>query len=286
MADAKNDPVKKADLIREIVVSISKVPDRIQREIYVQECSRIMDISEQVLVSTLAQMIQKSAVEAGKADKQGQKSFEVVKEQQTINTTQKVDVQNEIERKIIEILLLYGTAEEEFEDVLLRNNEEGEVEQYTEKRMYKVFDRVYLSLQEDEVELANPLFLSIYNNIMLFFRENEVFSTEHYLMQLPQELAQEVTNVLMDDEKVALHNWEAQNIIVKEKSHTISQYVTETILTLRWFLVDKIIEELKKEISSEPEADNTETLSMAMDYYKLIGSFSSKLGRVMSRYHN
>jgi DNA primase len=160
------------------------------------------------------------------------------------------------------------------------------VEQYTEKRMYKVFDRVYLSLQEDEVELANPLFLSIYNNIMLFFRENEVFSTEHYLMQLPQELAQEVTNVLMDDEKVALHNWEAQNIIVKEKSHTISQYVTETILTLRWFLVDKIIEELKKEISSEPEADNTETLSMAMDYYKLIGSFSSKLGRVMSRYHN
>jgi DNA primase len=286
MADAKNDPVKKADLIREIVVSISKVPDRIQREIYVQECSRIMDISEQVLVSTLAQMIQKSAVEAGKVDKQGQKSFEVVKEQQTINTTQKVDVQNEIERKIIEILLLYGTAEEEFEDVLLRNNEEGEVEQYTEKRMYKVFDRVYLSLQEDEVELANPLFLSIYNNIMLFFRENEVFSTEHYLMQLPQELAQEVTNVLMDDEKVALHNWEAQNIIVKEKSHTISQYVTETILTLRWFLVDKIIEELKKEISSEPEADNTETLSMAMDYYKLIGSFSSKLGRVMSRYHN
>jgi DNA primase len=286
MTDAKSDPVKKADLIREIVVSISKVPDRIQREVYVQECSRIMDISEQVLVSTLAQIIQKNAVETGKTDKQGQQSFEVVREQQAVNTTQKVDIQNEIERKIIQILLLYGTAEEEFEDVLLRNNEEGEVEQYTEKRMYKVYDRVYLSLQEDEVELANPLFLSIYNNIMLFFRENEVFSTEHYLMQLPQELAQEVTDVLMDDERVALHNWEAQNIVVKEKSHTIGQYVSETILTLRWFLVDKIIEELKKEISPEPEADNSETLSMAMDYYKLIGSFSSKLGRVMSRYHN
>ena len=159
------------------------------------------------------------------------------------------------------------------------------MEQYTEKRKYKVFERIYLSLQEDEVELANPLFRDIFNNIISFFRQNETFSTEHYLMQLPQELAQEVTDVLMDDEKVALHNWEAQNIIVKEKSHSIGQYVTETILTLRWFLVDKIIEELKKEISSEPDADNTETLSMAMDYYKLIGSFSSKLGRVMSRYH-
>lgn len=286
MADAKNDPVKKADLIREIVVSISKVPDRIQREIYVQECSRIMDISEQVLVSTLAQLIQKDLNEVEKKGKQEQKSFQVVKDENIINTTQKVDIQNEIERKIIEILLLYGNAEEEFEDVLLRNNEEGEVEQYTEKRNYKVYDRVYLSLQEDEVELANPLFLDIYNNIMNFFRQNETFNTEHYLMQLPQELAQEVTDVLMDDEKVALHNWEAQNIMVKDKSHTIGQYVTETILTLRWFLVDKIIEDLKKEISPEPDADNSETLSMAMDYYKLIGSFSAKLGRVMSRYHN
>ena len=285
MEDAKNDPVKKADTIREIVVSISKIPDRIQREIYVQECSRIMDISEQVLVSTLAQLIQKDSTEANKKGKQGQKALEVVKEDTTTNTVRKVDIQNEIERKIIEILLLYGNAEEEFEDVLLRNNEEGEVEQYTEKRKYKVFERIYLSLQEDEVELANPLFRDIFNNIISFFRQNETFSTEHYLMQLPQELAQEVTDVLMDDEKVALHNWEAQNIIVKEKSHSIGQYVTETILTLRWFLVDKIIEELKKEISSEPDADNTETLSMAMDYYKLIGSFSSKLGRVMSRYH-
>jgi len=104
-------------------------------------------------------------------------------------------------------------------------------------------------------------------------------------MQLNQDFAQEVTDILMEDEKVTLHNWEAQNIIVKQKNHSISQYVSETILTLRWFLVDKIIEELKGEISQEPNADNSETLSVAMDYYKLINSFSSKLGRVMSRYH-
>jgi DNA primase len=59
MKEAKNDPIKKTDLIRDMVVSISKIPDRIQREIYIQECSRIMDISEQVLQSTLAQLIQK-----------------------------------------------------------------------------------------------------------------------------------------------------------------------------------------------------------------------------------
>jgi DNA primase len=284
MNEAKNDPVKKADLIRDMVWSISKIPDRIQREIYIQECSRIMDISEQVLLSTLAQLVQKEVTEVGKKQKQEQKAFEVVKNETPIQTT-KVDVLYRLERKIIEILLLYGNKTEEFDDDLLKTNEEGEIEHFIEKKQYKVYQRIYLSLQEDEVELANPLFRDLFNDLVNYFHQNENFGIEQYLMHLTPYFAQEVTDILMEDERLNLHNWEGQNIFPKSKSETISQYVSETILTLRWFLVDKIIEELKDSVSSESNSDNTESLSLAMDYYKLINSFSKKLGRVMSRYH-
>ncbi len=285
MNEAKNDPIKKADLIRDMVVSISKIPDRIQREIYIQECSRIMDISEQVLVSTLAQLVQKDIADIGKKQKQEQKAFEVVKNE-TPAQVQKIDILYSLERKIIEILLLYGNKTEEFEDVLLKTNEAGEIEYVTEKKEYKVFQRIYLSLQEDEVELANNLFRDIYNNLISYYYQNENFSIEQYLMHLHPDFAQEVTDILMADEKVVLHNWEGQNIFPKTKNETISQYVSETILSLRWYLVDKIIEEIKNSISSEPDSNNIESLSMAMDYSKLINSFSKKLGRVMSRYSN
>ena len=284
MKDAKNDPIKKAELIRDMVSSISKIPDRIQREIYIQECSRIMDISEQVLLSTLAQLVQKDITEIGKKIKQEQKAFEIVKSDTSI-AVEKVDILYRLERKIIEILLLYGNIKEEFEDVLLKTNADGELENSIEKKEYFVFQRVYLSLQEDEVELANDLFKGIYVNLVDYFNQNESFNIEHYLMQLPQEFAQEVTDILMEDEKLALHDWSGQNIFVKQKNETISQYVSETILTMRWYLVDKIIEELKDSILPEPDADNTDSLSLAMDYYKLINSFSNKLGRVMSRYN-
>jgi DNA primase len=284
MKDAKNDPIKKAELIRDMVSSISKIPDRIQREIYIQECSRIMDISEQVLLSTLAQLVQKDITETGKKIKQEQKAFEIVKSDTSI-AVEKVDVLYQLERKIIEILLLYGNIKEEFEDVLLKTNADGELENSIEKKEYFVYQRVYLSLQEDEVELANELFKGIYTNLVDYFNQNESFNIEHYLMQLPQEFAQEVTDILMEDEKLALHDWSGQNIFVKQKNETISQYVSETILTMRWYLVDKIIEELKGSILPEPDADNTDSLSLAMDYYKLINSFSNKLGRVMSRYN-
>lgn len=284
MDEAKNDPVKKADQIRDMVVSISKIPDRIQREIYVQECARIMDISEQVLVNTLAQILQKDIQEIGKKAKQDQKAFEVVRSDNSGQLV-KIDVLYELERKIIEILLLYGDKTEEFEDVLLKTNEEGDVIHVSEKKKYKVYQRIYLSLQEDEVELANPLFKGIYDDLINYYHHHEEFSIEQYLIQLQSEFAPQVTDILMQEEREKLHNWEGQDIIVKEKEHTIAQYVSETILTLRWYLVHRIIDEITSAISHDSTADNTESLAMAMDYYKLINAFSAKLGRVLSRYN-
>jgi DNA primase len=283
MKEAKNDPIKKAELIRDMVMSISKIPDRIKREVYIKECSRIMDISEEVLFNTLAQLVQKDITDTGKKQKQDQKTFEVHRNENP-EVTVRVDILYELERKIIEILLLYGNVEEDFEDFVFKANEEGELKEEKEVNKYKVFQRIYLSLQEDEVELATPIFKDIYNDLIKYFNENEIFEIEQYLMRLSPELAQEVTTLLMDDEKVALHNWEAKQIYVKQKDKTISQYVSETILTMRWFLVNKIIEEIKSALSQDPESDNAESLSMAMDYSKLINNFSTKLGRVMSRY--
>jgi DNA primase len=281
MNDAKNDPIKKADLIRDMVVSISKIPDRIQREIYIQECSRIMDISEQVLVSTLAQLVQKDTADLGKKQKQEYKALEIVKNDIAADI-EKVDVLYRLERKIIEMLLLYGNQTEVFEDVLLKSNGEGEIEHVVEKKEYKVFHRIYLSLQEDEVELANPLFRDIFNDLINYYLQNDGFSLEQYLMHLQPEFAQEVTDILMEDERVVLHNWEGQNIFPKYKKDTIGQNVSETILTLRWYLVGKIIEEIKSSITSE--SDNTEPMTMIRDYIGLTSAFSKKLGRVMSRF--
>ncbi len=284
MKDAKNDPIKKADLIRDMVASISKIPDRIKREVYIKETSRIMDISEDVLFNTLAQLVKKDISDLGKKLKEEQTAFEVVKNENLV-VTANIDIQYELEQKIIEILLIYGNVEDEFEDVLLKANEKGEMVEVKEMNRYKVYQRIFLSLQEDETELANPLFKSIYDDLIAYFNQNETFELEKYLSQLPPELSQEVTSILMNDEREALHNWEAKNIFVKAKDKTISQYVSETILTLRWFLVNKIIDELKSSVTQETEVDNSETLSMVVDYLGLTNMFSKKLGRVISR-HN
>jgi DNA primase len=283
MDEANNDPIKKADLIRDMVVSISKIPDRIKREIYIQECSRIMDISEQVLLNTLAQLVQKDISEAGKKLKQEQKAFEVVKNEPLVQQ-EKVNIIYELERKIIEMLLLYGSQEADFDDFILKANEEGEMIEEKETNTIKVHQRIYLSLHEDEVELANPLFKEIYNDLIAYYNQNEQFNIEQYLMQLSVEHSQMVTDILMTEEKELLHNWEAKHIYVKTKNQNVSQYVSETIVSLREYLINKLIMDLMNSFNNEEENDLEELKSTINDYNKLKVNLTNKIGRIRSTY--
>jgi DNA primase len=283
MNEAQNDPIKKADLIRDMVVSISKIPDRIKREVYIQECARIMDISEQVLQNTLAQLVQKDISEAGKKLKQEQKAFEVVKDDIQVSRD-RVDIVYELERKIIEMLLLYGSLVADFEDYILKANEEGVMIEEKEIKSSKVFERIYLSLHEDEVELANPMFKEIYNDLIAYYNQNENFNIEHYLMQLSPEHSEMVTDILMLEEKELLHNWETKQIYVKKKTENVGQYVSETIISLREYLINKLIMDMMNNFTKEEENDLEELKSTINDYNKLKVSLTNKIGRIRSTY--
>jgi DNA primase len=285
MNEAQNDPIKKADLIRDMVVSISKIPDRIKREVYIQECARIMDISEQVLQNTLAQLVQKDIAEAGKKFKTEQKAFEVVKNEVQQITQDKINIVYELERKIIEMLLLYGNLEADFEDFILKANEEGEMVEEKETTSVKVFQRIYLSLQEDEVELANPVFKEIYNDLITYYNQSDDFVIEQYLMKLSSEHSQIVTDILMLEEKELLHNWETKHIYVKTKMQNVSQYVSETIISLREYLINKLILDLMNNFSNEEGENELEELKATInDYNKLKVSLTNKIGRIRSTY--
>ena len=276
MEEAQNDPVAKANLIRDMVTSISKVTDNIQREIYVRECSRIMDISEEVLFSTLAQMSKKAQNEANKSYNQNQKAFEVVKSR---SPRVKVDIQYELEQKIIEILLLYGSRKEAFEDLILKENDKGTLALEPVIHEVKVFEKIFLDLQEDEMQFTNENFKTLYYRIIDSLNQSDDFVIESFVNHLDPDLASDVTNILMNEERYNLHNWEKNNIFPKQKDVSIAQLVSETILTLRCFLIDLKVNEIKQE--TQNEVDHRALLEDVLNYSNLKMLLSRKLSRVL-----
>ncbi|MDP5082594.1 MAG: DNA primase [Winogradskyella sp.] len=277
--EANNDPIKKAETIREIVNSISKIPDQIKREIYIQECARIMDISENVLFSTLAQITKRDFQEANKIYKQEQRAFEVVKNEP--QTTKKIDIQFELERKIIGILMLYGDRTEQFEDLILKEDElSGDLILEPTVHETRVFEKIYLDLQEDEMQFSNEQFKTLYYSIIDKLNQDQDFSTKNFINQLDQDAASTVTSILMEDEKYSLHDWGRNQITPKQKQHSVSQLVSQTILSLRCYLIDQKVAEYKNETLKE-NSDTRSIIEDVKDYVSLKMLLSRKLGRVI-----
>jgi DNA primase len=280
MEDAANDPVKKAGTIRDMVTSISKIPDRIQREIYLQECARIMEISEDVLHGTLAQIFQKDIADAGKKHRQErqEQAMEIVRSQP--ENAEKVDVRDTVERNIIGILLAYGTNAEDFEEEAVTLEDDGPRKTRVTR---KVYEQVFLSLQEDEIEFCNPVFNALYQKIVGFYNRAEPDEAENILAALPDELLREAADIVLDDEQYRLDNWESQNIFVKEKKQTIAALVTQNVLTLRLKLISDIIQEKLKAFDGiNTDEDTLEEINL---YNGLRRDISLKLGNVVKYYN-
>ncbi|MGZ0017746.1 DNA primase [Yeosuana sp. AK3] len=276
--ESKHDPIKKAETIRDIVNSISKIPDRIKKEIYIQECSKIMDISEEVLFSTLAQIDKKEYQESHKQFKTEQKTFEVIKNQQPIG---KVDVLYVLERKIIEVLLLYGNKTEDFEDLVLKENEQGQLVLEPVINTAKVFEKVFLDLQDDEMEFSNPHFKTLYYTIIDTLNQNPDFQLKNFINTVDTDIANEITTILMEDERYTLDDWERMHIFPKGKSSNVAQLVSETILSLRCFLIDQKVKEFQQKTIQNKAEVNKNILEEVKDYSGLKMLLSRKLNRAL-----
>ena len=268
--NSKNDPISKANTINEIINSISIIPDRIKQEIYVKHCSSIMDISEEVLFNSLAQKTKNEIHSISKKR---------IAKVQKATKNKDVDLLFELEKKIIEILLLYGSKEENFEELILKNDEDGNVVLEPTTVNSLVYEKIFLDLQQDEIEFTNESFKIIYEKIINEFQKNQKLILEVFLNSLNQDLANHVTGILMNEDQYELHDWLSKNIFVKHKDKVISQLVSETILSLRTFLINKKVEELKEE--TKDSSENNKILEEIGEYHKLKTILSKKLNRVL-----
>lgn len=274
LKDTQNDPVKKAGLIRDIVTSISKIPDGIQREVYVQECARIMDISEQVLFSELAQLLKKDQKETNKQQRKEQPTFEVVKQPEA----PKINALFLLEKEVIRILLLYGNHEVDFVDWIEVEGKNGRTK--LEKEIYTntVSKELYLSLQDDEIEFTNESFRAVYYELIHQLNQGGKISIEQLINHANPNISSLVTGILMDEEKYTLSQWERKEVFVTATEKILPKLVTDAVLNLRRVLIEEKIKEILHDIQTQ---NTTPDLELITNYTGLKKRLFEKLNRVI-----
>jgi len=281
MQEAQNDPIKKAETIRDMVESISKIPDLIKREVYVRECASIMDISEQVLFSTLAQILKKDFYEGQKVERKQKAAMQVVQtpEEAQKRTVNRLEV---LEYDLIKNLLLYGNRECIFTDTILVEEEDGTLKEEQVQQTLKIYEKIFLELQEDEIELANPDFKQIYELLMGKLSENPNYDVNRIANELPIELSEKVSGMLLDDDSNQLHDWSKRDIVPKAKDAHLDAIVSDIILNIRSLLVHHLIQSLTQQMAQANEEEKKELLENVMNYIQLQKLLAKRLNIVVN----
>ena len=235
-----------------------------------------MNISEQVLYSTLAQIVKK---DFNNLKKKPVKEFEPISIVKSDKKKSQVNELYELERKIIEILILYGNDLIDFEEEVFSQSNDGGLTRKKSMRSLKVFEKIYMDLHIDEMEFSNDNFKNIYFRIIECFNENKEINIDKFINELSEEQQLEVTNIVMDNEKYFLHDWEKNNIYPKTKKDTLAQLTIETVLNLRCFLIDKKVNGFRDEVKENQLDKNN--LEEVINYSKLKKLLSEKLNRVL-----
>ena len=275
--EGSNDPIKKASTVRNIVQSIEKIPDPIKQEIYLRQCASQMQISEEVVFNSFAQ--EKNKVISKRKPKLNQ---EYISQKKIIKPNLDNPLLN-IEKQIISILIHYGNDEAFFDETLIFSDSKGNLKEQSKTVQTKVFEKIFLDLQQDEIEMIQPEFQLLYNQLIdLFQREGKIEADKIVIQEQNPKIGKLLTDILLDFEKHQLHDWNKKNIFVKDRKSVVGQLVSETILTFRKYLVDQKIQKIIEAAQKKKEDYNSVVfLEEVIQYQNLKKVLSKKLNRVL-----
>jgi len=185
---------------------------------------------------------------------------------------------NILEKEVIRILLLYGNEIVDFVNWVDAVDERGRP--FLEKEEYQntVSNELYLNLQEDEIEFTNEIFRLTYYELIHQLNQDEKIKVDHLVMHENPQISSLVTNILMDEEKYNLSDWERKEVFVTETVKILPKLVTDAILNLRRVLIEEKIKEIMQESQEQKAVPNLEEIS---NYTGLKKRLFEKLNRVI-----
>jgi DNA primase len=164
---------------------------------------------------------------------------------------------------------------------VLKENDKGHLVLEPVINKAKVFEKIFLDLQDDEMEFTNPQFKILYYTIIDTLNQNPDFQLKNFINSVDADMANEITTILMEDERYSLDDWERMHIFPKVKTDNIAQLVSETILSLRCFLIDQKVKEFQQKTIQNKTDVNKSILEEVKDYSSLKMLLSRKLNRAL-----
>lgn len=270
MGTVENDPVSKARLINEIVKSISVIPDNITRTIYIKECSRLMDVQEEVLYTEIRKIQNKQSEDQTRKDiqslqVQAAKPVAPVAEKKASNPFETE------ERELLRILLKYF-----HQDVF-----EIEDEETKEIHTYSVGVYVLSELQNDGLVSVNPIVQTMIG-AMEQNVDNKDFDPVKYFTQYPDQNVSQYTSSLLAEKYIESKRWSKSGAFIESEQELLYVLVPKLIQEYKLKNVKVLLKKIENQINEANKNNDTEKFLEYMTQFqnlkRVMKELSEQLG--------
>ena len=271
LQEAQGDPIKKASLVKDIIHSVSLIPDLIERTTYIQQCSSILNMREDVLTNELNKEIIHNAYLKQKEEKRqsGQNNFSqnsgnVI---QSNNNTQPQNGDTALVGQDVQPLPLRITPQEEnLERNLLRilvnysgllTNQQVLIDNKTQYRQFNAGEYILDDIEANGIEIKTPLYKKVfdyYNNE--YHQSGKVPSANDIIRQADSEVNNFLSDLLMEPSKIAIsEGWIKYGFYSPDinSQQIIDRDITYTTLSFKLYKISVLTEEIKGKMKQNPE---------------------------------
>ena len=266
LKEAKGDPIKKAEVIKDIIRSISKIDDPVKRTVYIKECSDLLGIQESVLIAEQNKLLIQKSRDKNKPD-YGMPNQEIPPQlaQETIDEIDVVKIIELQEKESIRVLVNYGKLQIKSVD----NDEENLIS--------------YFLSEVEEINFTNPIYHEILEIIKEKLSVGEIIDGEYLLQNGSEKIKRTVVDLMTPKHELS-ENWSKKfQIHVPTEIELLKDVTYSNILRLKFRIIQHLIDEENKKIkeaASEDALDEildeiNELKHIEMDIAKILGNVTT-----------
>ncbi len=250
LKDAANNPIKKAEVVKDIVNTISVIPDAIFRATYIKECSRMMEMPEQTLMNELNKLL-RAKIRKNNGIQQNQEvvTEDIKAEPQNINVNT-VPTGFYQEQELVKLLLMYGDKEVDIDSI----------DENNEPIIYKVSvaSLIVDDLKNDDLLFRDDTHKIIFDIFDKALDEGKLPKEQYFVSHENTKISELAANLLSSPYK--LDNWERREIKVKKEEDVLSKMVVTSVLRFKDMILDEKRNELTRQIMETNDVEEQLTL--------------------------
>jgi len=274
------DPLRKFQLIQEVLESIARIPNQIKQELYIKETAALTGTNERTLLTELNRIVRKEII---RRNARLRNILPEPRMQAEPTLKQRPDKKKLYEAEIIKLLLLFGNMKVNFREYVVKDIINNDILLEEKKVSRSVAEKIHLELQADEIEFTSPEFRELYELIMNeYFNTGRIDGTE-ILKKIPPEYTQIVSDMLAFTEQHRFDNWKKIKIDVPGWADNVDVWVTDVLYRLRLELLRELLQKEKEELKRLEAEEKKEELEEKLRQIQLYTNMKTHFGNILEQ---